>query len=166
MRTMFGAGLAAASLGALLAAVPAAAQAPSPEQVKAAREVIEASGAADSIKDIVPIFLDEAKRTFTRTRPEIAKNLDEALKALTPEFAERKEALMAEIATVYATRFTPQELAEIKAFYQTPTGRKMVENLPGVLQASYEKTNAWSQKMSQDIVTRLRQEMKKRGQDL
>jgi hypothetical protein len=163
---MFRTALAAASLCAILPAAPVLAQAPSPEQVKAAREVIDVSGAADSIKDIVPIFLDEAKRTFTRTRPEIAKDLDEALKTLTPEFAARKEALMAEIATVYAARFTPQELAEIKTFYQSPTGKKLVQNLPGVLQASYEKTNAWSQKMSQDIVTRLRQEMKKRGQDL
>jgi hypothetical protein len=157
--------LAAAAFAALFA-TPAFAQAPSAEQIKAAREVIEVSGAADSVKDIVPIFMDEAKRTFTRTRPEIAKDLDEVLKALTPEFTQRKEALMTEIATVYAERFSPQELAEIKAFYLTPTGKKLVENLPGVLQASYEKTSAWSQKMSQDIVTRLRQEMRKRGHEI
>jgi uncharacterized protein len=180
MTTTFRTGLAAAAFLALLQASQAVAQAPqavaqapqavaqapAPEQIQAAREVIDASGAADSIKDIVPIFLDEAKRTFTRTRPEIAKDLDEVLKALAPEFAQRKEELMTEIATVYAQRFTAQELSEIKGFYTTPTGRKLVENLPVVLQSSYEKTNAWSQKMSQDIVARLRQEMRKRGHEI
>lgn len=159
--------LAAAVLFALAAIPTALAQTPpQAEQLKAAREVIEASGAASSMKDIVPIFLDEAKRTFTRTRPEIAKDLDEVLKTLEPEFAQRKEALMSEVASVYAQRFTAQELAEIKAFYNTSTGKKLVENLPEVLQASYDQTTAWTQKMSQDIVTRLRQEMRKRGHEI
>ena len=128
--------------------------------------MIEVSGAADSLKDIVPIFFDEAKLTFTRTRPEIAKDLDDVLKGLRPEFETRREELMNSIATVYAEQFSAAELTEIKAFYQSPTGMKLVKTLPGVLQASYERTQAWSQRMSQDIVTRARQEMKKRGQDL
>lgn len=164
------AGLSAAALISLVFAAPTFAQdatpAPSPEQIKAAREVIDVSGAADSIKDIVPIFLDEAKNTLTRTRPEIAKDLGEAIKTVEPEFAQRKEALMSEIATVYAQRFSAQELAEIKAFYTSETGKKLVKNLPNVLQASYERTQLWSQKMSTDIISRLRQEMKKRGVDL
>lgn len=168
MTMTFRAGLAGLALLAA-AASPAFAQQPpqpSPEQVKAAREVIEISGAAGGLSNIVPIFFDEAKQTFTRTRPEIAKDLDEVLKALQPEFEQRREALMTEIATVYAQQFSAAELAEIRGFYQTPTGKKLVQSLPGVMQASYEKTQAWSQKMSQDIVTRARQELKKRGQDL
>lgn len=164
------AGLSAALLALALAtpafAQEAAAPAPSAEQIQAARDVIDVSGAADSIKEIVPIFLDEAKNTLTRTRPEIAKDLGEALKAVEPEFAQRKEALMNEIATVYAQRFSAQELNEIKTFYTSETGKKLVSSLPGVLQASYERTQAWSQKMSTDIISRLRQEMKKRGVDL
>ena len=168
MNATLRAGLAAASLLVLTAAPPAFAQtpAPSPEQIKAAREVIDVSGAADSIKEIVPIFLDEAKNTLTRTRPDIAKDLGEAIKAVEPEFTKRKEDLMNEIATVYAQRFTAQELTEIKTFYTSATGKKLVQNLPGVLQASYERTQLWSQKMSTDIIARLRQEMKKRGVDI
>lgn len=160
--------IATAAVFVVLAGVaPALAQQqPSPDQLKAAREVIEVSGAADSIRDIVPIFLDEAKNTLTRTRPEIVKDLNEAIKAVEPEFAKRKEDLMNDIASVYASRFTVEELSEIKTFYTSATGKKLVENLPSVLQGSYEKTQAWSQKMSTDIIARLRQEMKKRGVDI
>lgn len=171
MNATLRAGLAAASLLVFASWSPGFAQAPaggapSAEQIKAARDVIDVSGAADSIKDIVPIFLDEAKNTLTRTRPEIAKDLGEAIKAVEPEFLQRKEDLMNDIATVYAQRFSAQELNEIKAFYTSDTGKKLVQNLPGVLQASYERTQVWSQKMSTDIISRLRQEMKKRGVDL
>lgn len=159
-----------AAAGMLLVAVavaPAYAQTPpSAEQLKAAREVIEVSGAAASLTNIVPVFMDEAKQTFTRTRPEIAKDLGEVLTAITPEFNQRRDQLMDDIASVYAQRFSAQELTEIKAFYQSSTGAKLVKNLPGVLQQSYEKTEVWSRKMSQDIVARLRQEMRKRGVEI
>ncbi|MFJ5487976.1 DUF2059 domain-containing protein, partial [Hansschlegelia beijingensis] len=36
-------------------------------------------------------------------------------------------------------RFSDQELMEIKTFYETPTGAKLVKALPGVLQESYDK---------------------------
>ena len=166
MITLRRARLAAGLLAAMSFAAPAVAQEPSPEQIKAAREVIDASGAADSIKDIVPIFLDEAKQTLTRTRPEIATQVDEALKTLQPDFLQRKEELMNSIASVYAQRFTAQELTEIKAFYQSPTGVKLVKALPDVLRQSYEETNLWSQKMSTDIISRLRAELKKKGVDI
>lgn len=168
MTTLFRPAVAAGlfALALALAGGPAAAQAPSPEQIKVAREVIEASGASRSLDNIVPIFMDEAKQTFTRTRPEISAKLDEALKAIEPEFAKRREDLMNDIASVYASRFTLQELTEIKAFYKTSTGVKLVQNLPEVLRQSYGQTEAWSRKMSQDIVTRLRQEMRKRGEEI
>lgn len=164
--TAFRSGLLAAGLVGALWCSPAVAQTPPPEHVKAAREVIEASGAAASLTDVIPIFMDEAKQTFTRTRPEIAKDIEAALKAITPEFEARREQLMNDIAAVYAERFSAKELAEIKAFYTTPTGRKLVENLPNLIQATYQQTETWSRKMSQDIVARLRQEMRKRGVEI
>jgi len=158
--------LAAGCILLAASAVPALGQTPPPDQLKAAREVIEVSGAAASLSNIVPVFMDEAKQTFTRTRPEIAKDLGEVLTAIAPEFEKRRDELMDEIAMVYAQRFSTQELAEIKAFYQSPTGAKLVKNLPAVLQQSFEKTEGWSRKMSQDIVARLRQEMRKRGHEI
>lgn len=165
--TAFRSGLLAAGLLGALWSGPAFAQTPpAPDQLKAAREVIEMSGAAGSLTDVIPIFMDEAKQTFSRTRPEIAKDLDAALKAITPEFEARREQLMNDIAAVYAQRFSTNELAEIKAFYSTATGKKLVENLPNLMQASYQQTENWSRKMSQDIVARLRQEMRKRGVEI
>lgn len=156
----------AAGLALAFAASPALAQGTPDAKLTLAREVIESSGAAASFQGIVPIFLDEAKRTFTRTRPELAKDLDTVVKTLQPEFDKRREQLLTEVAKIYAERFSDAELTDIKAFYQTPSGKKLVGILPSVLQASYEKTNAWSRQMSQDVITRMREEMKKKGHDI
>ncbi|MFD1705080.1 DUF2059 domain-containing protein [Methylopila henanensis] len=150
----------AASTGAAFA------QADQAAKLKLAHDVIEVSGAASSFDGIIPIFLDEAKRTFVRTRPELSKDFDEVIKVLEPEFEKRREQLVNDVAAVYAERFTDAELADIKAFYETASGKKLVTILPSVLQASYEKTNAWSRQMSQDVVTRMREEMRKKGHDI
>ena len=157
---------AAAGLALAVSAAPAWADEAQDAKLKTAREVIDVSGAAETFDGIVPIFLDEAKRTFVRTRPELSKDFDEVIKTLQPEFEARREQLLNEVATVYAERFSDQELTDIKTFYMTPSGKKLVQILPAVLQASYEKTNAWSRQMSQDVVSRMRQEMKKRGHDI
>lgn len=162
LRAVGAASLVAVALGAGCAWADPAPSA----QLKAARDVVDASGVASGMQDIVPIFLDEAKRTFVRTRPELANDLDDAVKVIAPEFQARREQLLNDIAGIYANSFTAQELADIKAFYQTPTGTKLVKVLPGLLQESYDKTNAWSRQMSQDVITRLRQEMKKKGHDI
>lgn len=156
------AGLALAAFGG-----PAFAQTASGPKLQAAREVIEASGASASFQNIVPIFLDEAKRSLSRTQPpEFAKDFDDVIKILQPEFAKRYDQLMDQIATVYADRFSDQELADIKTFYTSPTGKKMVQIMPGVLQASFAKAEVWSRQMTIDITSRMREEMKKKGRDI
>jgi hypothetical protein len=157
----------AAALALVLSTASAGAQnAEEQAKIKLAREVIEVSGAAGNLSAIVPIFLDEAKRTFTRTRPELTKDLDDVVKSILPEFETRRDQLLNDIAIVYAANFTDQELNDIRTFYTTPSGKRLVQILPGVLQASYERTNDWSRKMSQDVVTRIRTEMKKKGHEI
>jgi hypothetical protein len=43
------------------------------------------------------------------------------------------EALKPELAEIYGGEFTAQELAEARAFYSTPTGKKFISKLPLLL---------------------------------
>lgn len=164
---MFAPILAAAVLAFGLASSPASAQSQvSPEQAEAARAVVAKSGVLASMNEAVPIFLDEGKRTFSLTRPELAGELDSVVKTLLPAFEKRSDELVEAVAEVYAARFTLQELKDISAFYDSPTGAKLAKTLPAVQQQSYDLIQSWSQQMSQEVVTRIRQEMKKRGFDI
>lgn len=44
-----------------------------------------------------------------------------------------KDEFVSIISTVYRDNFTPSELADIKKFYQTQTGRKLMKNFPALM---------------------------------
>lgn len=56
--------------------------------------------------------------------------------------AEIQNAVRAAIVDVYASRFTEAELAELIAFYATPTGKKLARLSPELLRESAEKSRA------------------------
>lgn len=156
----------AAFVAAVLFAVPAGAQTPDKQHIQAARAMMDKSGAAKGFDSVVPNFLEESKRMFLQTRPEIATQLDQVSIAIAPDFLKRKEELLDQIAVLYARRFTAPELRQIENFYSTPIGRKFVDLLPGILQEARGLSADWGSQLSEDIVTRMRAEMKKRGVDL
>lgn len=154
--------VAAISIAALSPALAATASEPR----VVARQMVEASGLVENMQNAVDVFLDEGKRQFLLTNPDLQKDLDDSAKALEPEFKQRQSELIDQIADVYAQRFTVKEMTDIIAFYQSPTGVKLKQIQPAAQQASYEKFQAWSQQMTQDVITRLRAEMKKKGHDI
>lgn len=147
-------------------AAPAFAQTPTPAQIAAAREAVEATGVADTMGDAVRLFVDEGKRTFAATNPSLSKDLDEAGEALIPQLRPRQEELMNGIAAAYARRFTVEELQQVTAFYKTPIGLKFREQQPAAQRDAFEGFREWSDRMSQEVITRLRAEMKKKGHDI
>ena len=56
--------------------------------------------------------------------------------------AELQAAVRTALVDVYASRFTETELAELLAFYRTPTGSKMARLSPELLRESVEKSRA------------------------
>jgi len=143
---------------------PALAQSsPTAANVQLAREVVVASGATRAFEGVVPSILQQSLNVFVQQNPDLQKDLVEALKTIGPSFEQRTSEILDIIASVYATRFTPQELKELLTFYQSAVGKKFVALLPNVLEESFIKTQEWGGKLSEEIVRTLRAEMKKRG---
>jgi hypothetical protein len=151
-------------------AAPAFAQAPakqpSPEQVALARAVLDFTGARQSFDGVLIKLLSDARNTILRTRPALEADLDPALLTIGGKLKDADQELVNSIAVVYAQKFSEAELKEIAAFYQSPTGKKMVTEMPGVMKESYEAMQDYSRKMSVEIMSQLRIEMKKKGHDL
>jgi hypothetical protein len=166
-RTLRG-GLIALSLAAALpaAAQQAAAPPPSPAQVQLARELIESNGSLRALDAIVPNYLEQARRMFAQTNPDLTGPLGEVTAGLQKEFEAKRGEVVDGIAKAYASRFTEAELKELVAFYKTPTGKKFVLTLPAVLQESFERMQAWSAKLSEEMIARIRAEMRKKGHEL
>jgi hypothetical protein len=148
---------------------PAFAQAPakpSPEHIALARAVLDFTGARKTFEGMTPKLLMDARNVILRTRPTLQVDLDAASLEVAKQLAAADEELVNQIAVVYAQKFTEQELKDIAAFYQSPAGKKMTAEMPSVLTESYKVIQEWSRKMSVDVMTALRVEMKKKGHDL
>jgi hypothetical protein len=150
-------------LAGLAAVVPARAQqAPEPtaSHLAAARELVTIAGATASIDRIIHI------KRVSVTRPELAKDLDEVVKAMEPEFERQKQQGYALAARVYAAQMSEAELKEATTFFRSPAGKKYVEVLPTVTENLINDLTAWSQLAAEYTMTRVRAEMSKRGHQL
>lgn len=147
-------------------ALTARAQEPSPAAIAAARELVDIRGGANIFETVVYGVVESAKGVFLQTNPQLAKDLEEVAGRIRTELAPRRTELVNEVARIYAQRFTEQEMREATAFFKTTLGRKIVTEEPIVLDQSFQRTQQWANKLSEEVLSRYRAEMKKKGHNL
>jgi len=145
---------------------PALAQQPTASAVATARELVELKGAGQMFDPIIINIVEQTKGALTQTNPQLAKDLNDVSTVLRNEFVPRRRELLAEAAKFYAQRFTEGELKELVAFYKTPLGRKMVTQEPQALDETFNYVQQWTTRVGEDVMTRFRAEMKKKGHNL
>jgi uncharacterized protein len=136
---------------------------PSAAHLQIARDVVEVSGATRAFDTVIPGMMQQAYSMFVQQNPDLQKPLQESIAAIRPEFDGRRGEIRDIVATVYAKKFSEPELKELLTFYRSATGKKFVAEISGVLEESFSRTQEWGGKLSEDVVARLRVEMKKRG---
>lgn len=65
-----------------------------------------------------------------------------------------------EIAALYARTFTEQELKDMLAFYETPSGRSMLAKTPALMQESVAIGQAWGARKAEAVIARIQAEQK------
>lgn len=149
------------------AAAPAATPgAPSAAQLALAKEIVVNSGVSRSFAIVIPQFLDQIATRLTQTRPDLIKDLNTVLEQIKPEFDKRVDQMVDIAARLYAERMSEQELKDVAAFFNSASGKKYVEQQPLVLNALYVSMQGWQQQLSTDMMTRVREDMKKKGHEL
>jgi hypothetical protein len=148
------------------AVAPPVASAATPTQLALARAVVIDSGIASSFQVIIPQYLDQIGMTLTRTRPELIPDLNVVLANLKPEFDKKANEMIDSAAQLYVQRLTQKELEDVSAFFKSASGRKYVGAQPILMNDMFVAMRAWSQKISVDMMSRVREEMRKRGHDL
>jgi hypothetical protein len=155
--------IAAALLGSLLVAPAALAQTPPPEATSAARELIVAMKATDQFKAILPLIMQNLKPAIVQNRPDVEKDFDAITPAMIDMAMSKLPALTELMAQVYARNFTTAELNDLKAFYKTPTGQKLLQSMPVITQQSLAAGQQFAQTIVIDLQKQIADEMKKRG---
>jgi uncharacterized protein len=152
--------LALASIG------PASAQQPSAAALATAKELLSVKGSMSIYDPLVNGIVEKAKLIFLRTNPMLGKDLNEVAAKLRAEYGPRIAEVVNETARLYALRFSEQELKDALAFYKSPVGRKLVAEEPAIAEQSMKWTAAWADKLSEEVVGKMRGEMKKRGHEI
>jgi hypothetical protein len=158
---------AALLVAALAVSVPAThAQQPSAAALASAKEFVNLTGATQIFSPLVAGVVEQSKMLFLQQNPGLAKDLNEISAKLRADLNPRLEELNVEMARIYATRFTETELKEILAFYGSPTGKKILVEQPAAAEQSLKFAQDWSIKLSDEVVAKMRDELKKRGHNL
>ena len=139
---------------------------PSPAHVEAARQLILATGISRSFQIIIPEFMDQIGMTLSQNRPELTGDLTVVLGGLRPEFDQQADEMIDLSARIYAHLLSEADIRAILAFFKSDAGNKYVNAQPLFLNQLVAGMQAWQQKISVAMMTRVRQEMKKKGHDL
>ena len=158
-------GAAALVMLAALGVTADAQQTNPPAAVAAADRILGDIGVKESIALVVPGMMAELEQNVTRTRPEIKDSLRATLKTIQPEFDKTARQTYDQAATLLASLMSEKELNDVASFFDSPSGKKYIAVTPDFLQKLAGVTTPWRDKLSTDIVTRARQEMKKKGVD-
>jgi hypothetical protein len=149
---------------------PVAAQtpppAPSPSALLVAKQIVELKGARQLFTPLVRGVVEKVKDQFMQTNFMWAKDLNEVAANLEKDYAPRVDELVDMAARIYASHFTEPELKQLLAFYQSPVGRKAITEEPKALDESMASGGQWGENLSDEVVVKIRDEMKKRGHDL
>jgi uncharacterized protein len=134
-------------------------------QFQAARDLVIASGLSRSFDDAVTNLSRQLVTTVTRTRPDLSADLDGVMQQLAPEFARQSETMIINAARIYASAMTEQDLKDAATFFNSPVGKRYVDFEPVILTNVEDAMKQWSQGISNGMMNRVHEEMKKKGHD-
>jgi len=140
--------------------------APSPSHLAAARALVISSGMSRSFSIIIPQFMDQIAQSLVQTRPEIAKDLEAVLTQMKPEFDHQADEMIDTAAQIYVKQMSEPDLKAADAFFESPAGKKYVETQPAFLSEVVTAMQVWQGKISTGMMTRVREEMKKKGHEI
>jgi hypothetical protein len=149
---------------ALMAFGPTAqSQQPSAAAMVTAKQLIAATAATTVFTPLIAGVVEQAKLLYLQQNPGLAKDLNEIAEKMRADLAPRFAELSDEMAKLYATRFTDPELKAILVFYQSPVGKKLLDQQPNVVDDSMKFAQDWANKLSDQVIAQMRDELKKRG---
>ncbi len=141
-------------------------QQPSAAAIATAKEMLELKGSLIMFEPLVPGVIETAKNVFMQQSPNLQKDLNEVAATLRTQMAPRLNELKDEIARLYAQRFTEQELKDLLAFFKTPLGKKVLVEEPRFVEDSLSGAQDWGNRLSDEVMSKIRAEMKKKGHNL
>ncbi len=124
---------------------------PPAENLAAARELIQLTGATEQFKAVLPTLFQSLKAAVVQNRPEVEKQYDAMVPIFNQKAAQRLDELSNAMAAIYARTFTVDELHDISAFYRSATGRKFIQRQQTIVQQSMALGQQFGREVANDV---------------
>jgi hypothetical protein len=138
-------------------------QQPSAAAMATAKELITVTGATGLFTPLIAGVVEQAKLLFLQQDPSLSKDLNDISAKMRTDLAPRFNELTDEVARLYATNFSEQELKDILAFYKSASGQKLLSEQPKVVDSSMKFAQGWANQLSDEVIAKMRDELKKKG---
>lgn len=156
----------ALSASLLALTVQSFAQEVPPEQLALARKYVDLTDRS-SIYEVVLVETSiETMRQIVQQNPELSEKTDAAITKTLDDYRNRKGDLMDQFARVYAVRFTIEELQQIVAFYESPTGSKLAQANTDVNSDLQRVLQVFTNNLKSEFFAKVRADLKAQGVQL
>ena len=156
----------AAERAAAQGAAPNAPHPPLQAAVLLAKQILEIKHADSIFAPLVRGVVIKTRDFFMQTNFMWGKDLNEVADNLIKQYSSRAGEVLNDAARVYASHFTEPELRQLLTFYQSPLGQKVISEEPKAADESMALAGSWADKLSEEVISKMRAEMKKRGHDM
>lgn len=160
VRATIAAVMAASMIGLAGAAV---AQEVAPEQLAMARKYIDLTdrGAVFEVT-VVETGINTMRQIVTQN-PEIQQQTSDAIGKVIQGYRDSKGDLLDQFARIYAMRFTLEELQQIVAFYESPTGQKLAGANSEINTDLQRVMQVYTNNLQREFFAKVRAELRAQG---
>jgi uncharacterized protein len=130
---------------------PAFSQDVSEGHLKAARAAVAAIDATDPFDNILPQAAAALQQQLIQKNPDMQELIGRTVSEKALALASRRADLEKEAATAYAKVFSEKELTEIAAFYNSDSGKKLLDSGPAVTRDLLKAAEIWQNGLARDL---------------
>ena len=145
------------------AAAPSLAQEISPDQLALARKYVDLTNKAQIFEAILAQTAAQTSKLLSEHNPDITDKIDATIGKVLESYKGKDDELFNQLARIYAVSFTPDELQQIVAFYETPAGQKLAANAFNINRDAGKVMQVYTYNFGTEFVTKVRAELKSQG---
>jgi hypothetical protein len=131
------------------------------------KQLMEITDAADIGNQFAAMVSKPFFEALREVRPDIPERaflvIESELLTLLSEDMSASGGILDQLIPIYHKHFTHQDIRELLAFYQTPTGKKAVQVLPKVIDESMLAAQSWVESLLPEIEKRVKAALKREG---
>ena len=121
------------------------------ESLDLALQLVRLSGNSNAFDELLPNIADQTKNLFIRANPQMQLGIISIVDRLALTLVPRRPELDLQLARIWASGFTDEEMRTLIGFYQTDIGKKFAAVYPKVLSVEVVAAQQWSRSVGEEL---------------